>query len=185
MWDCSATPRLCFFERIVCAVTAGGGLHFGADEHFNVGVCNRPGTLGQRPTRAHRGGVSRCNLRLTRGRGIGTLCGLLRERFCHCCSGTEEVSNIINRGLLSLLRAELSGLMCHTNFTHSVHRTHRVIDRNLVTISKGGMSVPSCPMHPKRIVALGRTCEAGRVFGRTFLRLGSFSLPCMRGDFSG
>lgn len=111
-------------------------------------------------------GVDRCNLRLHRGRGTGFVCNILRGPFEGCCTGTGRRRKVANRGLVVVLRSELSGIIFHLKLTEAEGRTERVISRGRILMGNGRIGVPSCLMGTKSIVRVGRGGGNSRECGR-------------------
>lgn len=122
-------------------------------------------------------GISRCNLRLERGRGTGFVCKILRGPFRGCCSGTSEVPKRANTGLVVLLRDELSGMMFHVKFTEAEGRTHRVISRGRMLMGKGYMGVPSCLMGTNSRVRVERGSGNSRECGNVLRMANKHLIP--------
>lgn len=131
----------------------------------NIGPCSiGAGGTNHPPNRRNmdHGGASRCTLRLHRGRGIGHVCNMLRHRFTGCCGRTTHGHNTANRGLLTVLRDHLSGIMCHVNFNSAHTRTHRLIDRHAIVMGGTNHSrfihigVPSVRLRSNSIVTVRR-----------------------------
>lgn len=112
--------------------------------------------------------MSRCTVRLRRGRGLHRVCNVGRHRFTALFGGTNGVGrNGRNIGFVVLLRRHLSGMICHLNLTSAHHRTHRLIGRNRMAISNGHISVPSCRITINRMVNLHRGSGGLMIIGTT------------------